>query len=156
MDDSRLCKLAFLVQCRDKLGWCKGVGIRCADIGIRPPHPMTEPSSSEEDAFHVRRAIDADKAHMEALIMTAKPKSRKESTYFNIKHKFSVEPYISQAKNGHLRRMLATFRTGSHWLRVQTGRFDAVDFSCRTCDCCEHEVEDKMHAIFVCPTYTPA
>ena len=116
MDDSRLCKVAFLVQCRDRLGWCKGVRIRCADIGIRPPHPVTEPSSYKEEAFHAQRAIDADKAHMEALIMTAKPNSRKESTYFSIKHKFIVEPYILQAKDGHLCRMLATFRTGSLWL----------------------------------------
>ena len=27
-------------------------------------HPVTEPSSSEEEAFHAQRAIDANKAHM--------------------------------------------------------------------------------------------
>ena len=132
----------------------QGGSIRCADIGIRPPRPVTEPSSSDEEAFHAQRAIDADKAHMEALIMTAKPNSCKKSTYFSIKHTFVVEPYISQAKNGYLRRMLATFGTGSHWLRVQIGQFDAVVFSCRTCDCSEHEVEDEMHANLVCPTYS--
>ena len=49
---------------------------------------------------------------------------------------------------------LATFRTGSHSLRVQTGRYDAVEFKCRTCDCCEHEIEDEMHAIFICPMHS--
>ena len=105
---------------------------------------MTEPSSPEQETFHARCAIYINKAHIEAFNMTAKPKLAQEhflSTYFSLKHHFIVEPYISQVQKGHLCRTLATFRTGSHWLRVQTGQNDADDFSCRTYDCCEHDVD---------------
>ena len=80
MDESRLCKMAFEVQLIEKLSWSKGVVARCADLGISPPHPMTEYQPSQASAFNCRDAIEADRAALETFIMTPKPNSRKENT----------------------------------------------------------------------------
>ena len=51
------------------------------------------------------------------------------------------------------RRVLCQFRVGSHWLRVQMGRFERLPYESRHCMQCEsHEVDDEMHMIFDCPT----
>ena len=154
LDDKRPCKQAFLLQSRCNLAWIKGVTSRCEDLHIRPPHPVTESqSSAAEDAFDAAAAAEANAAALAASIMTPTADSRKQATYFSIKKDNACEPYITQAKNHHLRRIIALFRTGSHWLRVQSGRFERLEFSQRTCPACQGEVEDEQHAVFACPIY---
>ena len=43
-------------------------------------------------------------------------------TYHQIKLAYACEPYIQQANNSHLRKIIAQFRTGPHWLHIKTGR----------------------------------
>ena len=145
MDDSRLCKLAFLAECRSGLGWWKGVVMRCTTLGIQPPLPGSGFSPSNAAAMDQNMAVEA--------IMNAKAESRKEQTYFSFKSVFQMEKYITEAKNKHLRRIVANFRVGSHWLKVQTGRYHKLEYHERTCDCCRDAVDDEVHAIFVCPLH---
>ena len=130
MDESRLCKLAYLSECRNGLGWWKGVDLWCTALGIQPPFPGTEFSSSS--------AADIDQRAAVIELMTAKAGSRKEQAYFSFKTVFQMEGYVSEAKNKHLRRLSAKFRTGSHWLRVQTGRYKSsrVEYHERVCTTC--------------------
>jgi hypothetical protein len=50
-------------------------------------------------------------------------------------------------------RIISQFRTGSHWLGIQQGRYRKQTRAQRTCGHCSGEVEDEMH-IFYCPQYS--
>ena len=145
MEDSRLCKLAFMAECRNNLGWWKKIGMRCTKLGMLPPTP--------ESDYDFTSAVHT--AHQMAIedMMTAKPESRKQQTYFSFKLDFQMENYISEAKNKHLRRLIANFRIGNHWLKVQSGRYDGVEYDQRICESCGHGIDDEMHAIFECSAH---
>ena len=100
-------------------------------------------------------------------------------TYHHIKLGYACEPYIQQANNSHLRKIIAQFCTGSHWLNIETGRHKKLAKQDRTCpmcsfkltnpglapecwdafdsdDECSAHIEDEHHAIFDCSGYTYA
>ena len=146
MENSRLCKLAFMAECRSGLGWWKGVNKRCIELGIHPPRPEVE--------FNSIAATDKDQQSAVQELMTAKAGSHMQQTYFGFKESFQLESYIVEAKNKQLRRMIANFRVGSHWLKVRSGRYDKLAHDQRFCDTCPNQVDDEMHAIFSCQAYT--
>ena len=145
LDESRLCKVAFVAECRRGGAWITGFQQRCEKMGTCPP--------TVDEAFDAHAAIAASKDMYIQWMMQPDEGSRRQLTYFSFKTQFRTEPYISEAKNAHLRRVLACFRTGSHWLQVQTGRFSNIDFQHRHCPTCSDVVEDEHHALFVCPDY---
>lgn len=49
-------------------------------------------------------------------------------------------------------RAMAQFRSGSHWLAVQQGRFTGTPRRRRCCSCCPGQLEDEMH-LLECPLY---
>ena len=102
--------------------------------------------------------------------------SSKIQVYKDIRVEYGCEPYIQKCSNRHLRRTLAQFRTGSHWLNIETGRhrgtlrenrnyplciyrvvnpgLDAVQFdSFDSDDEAADPIEDEYHAIFACSGY---
>ena len=107
-------------------------------------------------------------------------KSSKALVYRGIKEGYQCEPYIQPSlRNRHFRSIMARFRTGSHWLHVETGRHTSTDRSDRTCPKCQPRIispglpaeqfgsfdsdddssgpiEDKHHMIFECSGYTEA
>ena len=85
--------------------------------------------------------------------MTANANSNLQRTYYSLKTEFRQEPYITQAKHQHVRRTLARFRTGCHWLQVCMGRRHQVEHDERWCPSCTNCVDDEMHAIFYCRSY---
>ena len=49
---------------------------------------------------------------------------------------------------------LSRFRTSSHDLRIETGRYDNIPQEQRLCNSCNMEkVEDEFHFLLVCPKY---
>ena len=112
---------------------------------IRIPRPGQE--------FNLSEASQALKDACTLEGMTAKPDSSLQVTYFSHKTEFRCEPYISQAKNKHLRKTIAMFRTGSHWLQVCQGRYQGIAYNLRKCPLCPWVIDDEKHAIFECPHY---
>ena len=47
--------------------------------------------------------------------------------------------YIQQTSNRHLRRIIALFRTGSHWLNIETGGHKKLETD-RICPMCSHRI----------------
>ena len=83
--------------------------------------------------------------------------SRKIATYVRICgniRKYGMQPYLHSFANLKQRRILSLFRSGSHWLRVQTGRHKREQYADRICEQCNgHTVEDEEHFLFQCPHY---
>ena len=101
--------------------------------------------------------------------------SSKTALYRSIKLGYGCETYFQQTSSRHLRRIIAQFRTGSHWLNIdlETGRHKKLERKDRPCPMCSHRiinpglapeyfdsfdsddessdpVEDEHHAIFDC------
>ena len=145
MDDTRLCKIAFLADRQGGLGWFAGISDQIRPYGVRQPgtrHNYDHAACTKQ--IRDREILTA---------MTAKAGNSLELAYFGHKTEFRCEPYISQAKNCHLRRTLTLFRTGTHWLQVCKGRYLKADFDKRLCRTCR-VIDDEAHAVFSCPDYT--
>ena len=137
------------------------------------------PVSPSTDAATQRPMFSLSVAQSHHVEQLSQQTSSKASMYRSIKIGYACEPYIQQTSNRHLRRILAQFRTGSHWLNIETGRHRKQDRKDRTCPMCTHRIinpglppeefdafdsdeecsdpiEDEHHAIFDCSAYTDA
>ena len=145
MDDNRLLKKAFVAACSHRSLWRRGVDLRLQKLAIPPLDP-------HED-FDVQKIIKASNDMYSSWMMTADSDSPSQAIYFSFKRHFRMEPYIWEAKNSHLRKIIARFRTGNHWLQVNVGRYTGVAREQRFCTRCTDVVEDELHAIFDCPDF---
>ena len=113
---------------------------------------------------HSHRCFSIQSAHIAQLSSST---SSRAAIYEDVKVGYGCKPYIQQSNNRHLRRIVAQFRTGSHWLNIETGRHKKVDRSGRICPMCVGRItnsdvpadcfdsdEDEHHAIFECSAYT--
>lgn len=76
--------------------------------------------------------------------------------YRQLRGQPGMQPYL-QELHGVLRCILSKFRTGSHNLQVEVGRWNSSTKHDRSLRCCKHcdleVVEDEHHFIFHCPRY---
>jgi hypothetical protein len=68
------------------------------------------------------------------------------------KARFEVEGYCKTVMSSRHRGSLAKFRTGTAPIRIETGRYESLPVSERTCFMCDH-VEDEKHVLIQCPLY---
>jgi hypothetical protein len=68
---------------------------------------------------------------------------------------YALQPYLRDFASFTSRKSLAQFRTGSHWLRLEKGRFlpHHIPRAQRVCLSCVESVEDEHHMLFACPVY---
>ena len=71
-------------------------------------------------------------------------KKTKLRTYAKMKKNLKQEGYLDDEESKG-RRLLARIRSGTHSLRVETGRYDHTPSEYRTCLMCGVEIEDEMH-----------
>ena len=63
--------------------------------------------------------------------------------------------YLAAVADRPRRMRLAQLRTGSHWLRIETGRWQKLERAQRICpNCGAAAVEDEAHMVFDCDLYT--
>ena len=115
MGTDRLLKHAFIADRRLKpeLSWCLRLEDRLKG------HFIPSPADEQPNHRHFSLA-SAQSQHIEQLSLES---SSKGVIYRQIKLGYACEPYIQQANNSHLRRIIAQFCAGSHW---QTLRLDAT------------------------------
>ena len=70
-----------------------------------------------------------------------------------MKAHYQTETYLQQPIPWRHRRILTQFRCGSAPLRLETGRYERLPVSERTCSYCLDAVEDERHVITECPLY---
>ena len=83
-------------------------------------------------------------------------KSDKLRTYREFKSIFMFEKYLKHVSNPSDRSNLARFRTSSHKLRIEYGRYTVpkTPIAERLCTQCSlNAVEDECHFLMICPKY---
>jgi len=115
------------------------LGIPCEGL-----HPI--------DKVHVH---DLEVKFVEGWKLKLSKQSIKTQTYTRITAlDFKMQDYLKNEKNKIRRQLFARFRTGSHWLQVQVGRFKGAPRETRTCEQCSlHEIEDEEHCLLKCSRY---
>ena len=128
MDADRLLKQAFDADCRlaATKSWQS-----CYEDQLHN-HLVSSPT---EDMPH-RRQFSLPSAQCQHIQQLGQQTSSKGKTYSHIKKGHASEPYIQQSNNKHLRKIIAQFRTGSHWLHIETGRHKKLEKEARTCPMC--------------------
>ena len=66
---------------------------------------------------------------------------------------YMPQEYLKKVKARDAFKCLARFRTGSHWLQIQRGRFVGQHRSQRLCKLCGRDIEDEEHMNFHCSAY---
>ena len=144
LGNDRLCKAAFVEDGLKGLGWYQGLQDQLRRLNIRLPR-FSQQIDCKASSHELK-----DKAILSG--MSAALGNHLEEAYFSFKVHFRCEPYIEQARNRHLRRVIAMFRTGSHWLMVRKGRIQRLEYHQRLCPSCNC-LDDEKHAIFQCRDY---
>ena len=128
----RILKHAFIADSKlpKKLSWQANLAGQLHDFLVAAPSE----DNPQRQIFSTRSACSAHAAQLQS------DPSSKTGVYNEIKMGYDCEPYIHDCCNRHLRRILAQFRTGSHWLNVETGRHQGIARESRTCPMCNHRV----------------
>lgn len=67
---------------------------------------------------------------------------------------YGIQDYLVKLQKTKKRMALSQLRTSSHWLRVETGRFEDVARENRICSRCQrNEVDTEEHMIFHCTAF---
>jgi hypothetical protein len=75
-------------------------------------------------------------------------------TYRTFKTGCHLEPYIDLLKCRKLRTTMAHFRTSTHCLNIEVGRYTRKAVSERKCELCSlDKIEDEVHFLTECPKY---
>ena len=77
---------------------------------------------------------------------------KKLRTYKVIKKNFEIEPYVEILQDKKLRRSLSSFRTSTHRLRIERGRYCGEKPEERLCNFC-NIIEDEIHFLCDCKRY---
>ena len=76
-------------------------------------------------------------------------------SYCLFKHSVALEKYLQVIKVPKYRTALARFRTSSHTLAIEQGRFTNNPRSTRICKNCHfNQIESEYHFLLICPKYT--
>ena len=75
-------------------------------------------------------------------------------TYNVLKANYEVKTYCKLQLPYTHRSALAKFRCGVAPLRLETGRYERLPESERVCPFCKDSVENEIHVLLNCPTYS--
>lgn len=94
-----------------------------------------------------------DQVHPSSDVSKSRNKLR---TYQKFKTSLTRETYLDVVTDRSTRKHLAQLRTSSHKLHVETGRYNRLNISDRTClVCVSNDVEDEVHFLTQCQAFTP-
>ncbi len=162
MDDARLMKKAFNVSLQlaarvrasypaAHRPWASQAVQLFGALGI----PMDLQAPSTVGDAHVERAMMARQVQSLAACDKCKVQHYVTAVRGGVSLcSYRPAAYLDAVADRQRRSRLAQLRTGSHWLRVETGRWQKQPREERVCSLCEHAaVEDVEHLVFDCPFY---
>ncbi len=141
LSSNRILAQAFITDSKlpKKLSWQSKLATQ-----LHPSLVATPTEERPERQSHSLHAVCS--AHVAQL--QSDPSSKTE-VYRDIKAGFSCEPCIHNCSNKHLRRSIAQFRTGSHWLGMETDRHHDIARQDRTCQVQPSNVEPRLSSCSV-------
>ena len=75
-------------------------------------------------------------------------------SYSIFKHQFEIEKYLNITTDNKFRIALSRFRTSSHDLLIERGRYENIPRDQRICKSCNmNQIENEYHFLLVCPKY---
>jgi hypothetical protein len=74
-------------------------------------------------------------------------------TYRKFKNMYTYEKYLDIVKDTKLRKTLTQFRTSSHSLNIEKGRYTNIPEEERTCPYCPNQIENEEHFLVNCNKY---
>lgn len=74
-------------------------------------------------------------------------------TYRQYKQVFQSETYLKCSMSRAHRSAYAKFRCGVAPIRIETGRYERLNYYERTCFYCIDKVENEEHVLLECPQY---
>ena len=83
-----------------------------------------------------------------------KDEKSKLRTYSIFKTKIGLEDYLSNIKVHQGRTEVTKLRLSNHNLMIETGRHKKLSKEMRLCPFCSNLVEDELHFLLQCPTYS--
>lgn len=106
----------------------------------------TEPAVMDKlEAQFIHHLVSEEGSKTKYYIQTIRNNELSRDTY-------ELQPYLKALNSWKQKSALAQFRTGSHWLNVEQGRFTGVQHEDRHCTRCSASVVDnEEHMIFECP-----
>ena len=94
----------------------------------------------------------ADKNRMNARNGNGRNKLR---AYRQYKQEFKSETYLKYSMSRAHRSAYAKFRCGVVPIRIETGRYERLNYNDRTCFHCIDKIENEQHVLLNCPVYQP-
>ena len=149
LPDHRLLKKAFLdsaTLAENSKSWVSIFKTQLQSLGI--PWEGLQPVDT-----NCIRELEVE--YVEAWKLRLSIQSIKTQTYSRLTIlDYKMQDYLRFMKCKTRRNLFARFRTGSHWLQVQVGRFQGIARGNRVCEqCCSQEVEDEEHFLINCSHY---
>ena len=81
--------------------------------------------------------------------------SRRLITYSRFKRDFKQENYLAEIKERKYKIALTRFRTSSHTLEIERGRYNNIEPENRFCIfCTNRHIENEYHFLLICPIYS--
>ena len=103
-------------------------------------------------AHHVKSNLVKDFKNKWTDAINSETQNPKLRTYKNFKKELKFEPYLS-LPSFKQRKAIAQFRSGTHWLKIETGRYEGLSRTHRICIKCG-VVEDEIHNLLDCNRFT--
>ena len=75
-------------------------------------------------------------------------------TYALFKREIGFENYLTDIKNVSDRVLVTKFRLSNHRLMIEVGRHENTPKEQRFCPFCPYAIENELHFMFSCATYT--
>ena len=105
---------------------------------------------------HLQKVLNFEYKGLENIraTVTANITSTKINTYKSLNPKLSVSQVYQEATQyipDYVRTEYTKFRTGSHFLNVEKGRWSRVPADERYCPCDNQSVQNELHVIYDCP-----
>jgi hypothetical protein len=135
------------------------VSILLRKLGIQKPLRQMQNMSIEQLTRMLKTSIHDTietewKSRISKTTGTKKSNNNKLRTYSTFKRQYKLEPYLQCIKKKAHRISLCRFRTSTHTLRVEQGRYQSLNLVDRTCIYCSLNVlEDEIHFLLECPLY---
>ena len=136
---------------KNNIGWAYSIKEYFSHIGLMT-YFLTKSTRKVASSVVLNREKDI---FYQLAFYDIQQNSSKLRTYAKIKTTIGIEGYLSKIHNTIDRISMSKFRLSNHRLMIEKGRHNNVEIQNRKCPFCLTHIEDEIHFLVNCPTYSP-